>query len=206
MDFPEVKRHEKLELFAQDTAILIVDMINDFFPGGELPVPGIVSTVDAIHKLCFKSNFFDGKFEYFPLLRFLNDKHQPGDPEFAFFPPHAAYPKGRELYPRLQTTPGYKPDQIINKTTFDGFFATILDKTLRQFNIKTVIVVGTVSNICVLATAQSARLLGYNVIIPEDCISSLSPLGHAILLHQVQTVLGGQIVAKAEDITFELRK
>ena len=140
------------------------------------------------------------------LLRFLNDKHQPGDPEFAFFPPHAAYPKGRELYPRLQTTPGYKPDQIINKTTFDGFFATILDKTLRQFNIKTVIVVGTVSNICVLATAQSARLLGYNVIIPEDCISSLSPLGHAILLHQVQTVLGGQIVAKAEDITFELRK
>ncbi len=57
----------------------------------------------------------------------------------------------------------------------DKFLGTDLEKTLKDKGITTVIVVGTAAQGAVLYTASHASLLGFNVIVPVDGMSSEAP-------------------------------
>ena len=63
--------------------------------------------------------------------------------------------------------------EIIEKHTFDGFFKTGLAEFLRSHKIRTVLIAGVETHICVLSTAQSASLNQFTTIILEDCVSSV---------------------------------
>jgi len=54
----------------------------------------------------------------------------------------------------------------------DKFFATDLEKILKEKGVKTVIAVGTASHGAVLYTASGAALRGMQVIVPVDGISA----------------------------------
>ena len=69
--------------------------------------------------------------------------------------------------------------------------------------ITNLLIVGTVSNICVLHTAASAGLRWYNIIVPADGISSLTEFDQAMTLRQVATLYTGKIVESCEEILFE---
>jgi nicotinamidase-related amidase len=56
-----------------------------------------------------------------------------------------------------------------------GFFGTGLDAYLRNTGVKTVIVTGVSLNIAVLGTTIEAMNLGYQVIVPSDCVASDPP-------------------------------
>jgi nicotinamidase-related amidase len=57
----------------------------------------------------------------------------------------------------------------------DKFMGSDLEKTLKDANIKTIIMVGTSAEAAVLYTGSHAALLNYDVIIPVDGISSATP-------------------------------
>ncbi len=76
-----------------------------------------------------------------------------------------------ELEPR-------QTDVIIEKRMMSGFFGSDLDFTLRQKDIKTLIVTGISSSGCVLKTVMDAFELGYEVVVPEDCCASPSGEQH----------------------------
>jgi nicotinamidase-related amidase len=66
-------------------------------------------------------------------------------------------------------------DIMIDKFRISGFWDTQLDSVLRNFDIKTVLFGGVNTDQCVLHTLADAHFLGYNCILLEDCCGTTSP-------------------------------
>lgn len=67
----------------------------------------------------------------------------------------------------------YSPgDHIVVKGRDSGFFETKLDEKLQELGVKTVIVTGLQTHVCVQTTAADAFFRGYNVWVPDDCVFS----------------------------------
>jgi nicotinamidase-related amidase len=187
---PEFKIIPKIILNPRSTALIIVDMQVDFVsPKGKLSVPDAPKTIAAIRRLIEKAR--EGK----ATIIFTQDWHRADDPEFAIWPSHAVEgTPGATLIPQLKPLP---EDYLIRKRTYDAFFGTDLDIVLRQKGIRKLVIAGTVANICVLHTAGSARLRGYEIVLPQDAISALSPFDYAAALRQASFLYQGKITRSA---------
>ena len=64
---------------------------------------------------------------------------------------------------------------------------------LRLWGIDTLVICGTVANICVHYTAASAALRWYDVVIPRDAISALDPFDLESSLRQTVFVFAGRV-------------
>ncbi|WP_312382273.1 cysteine hydrolase [Atlantibacter subterraneus] len=65
----------------------------------------------------------------------------------------------------------YQPsDLIVVKGRDSGFFNNNLDEILQELGVKTVIVTGLQTHVCVQTTAADAFFRGYNVWVPDDCV------------------------------------
>ncbi|MEJ2053648.1 MAG: cysteine hydrolase, partial [Calditrichaceae bacterium] len=97
------------------------------------------------------------------------------------------------------------PDELVcMKNRYDGFYGSWLNHFLtRIYKIEHLVIVGTVSNICVLHTAASAGLRWFHVVIPANGISALTDFDQALTLRQVSTLYNGHVVKSTENITFE---
>src|SRR6185503_5896599 len=88
-------------------------------------------------------------------------------------------------------------DVVLRKSRYDVFYGTPLDHLLRLWGIDTLVICGTVANICVHFTAASAALRWYDVVIPRDAISALDPFDLETSLRQTAFVLAGRITTAA---------
>jgi nicotinamidase-related amidase len=70
------------------------------------------------------------------------------------------------------------------------------------WGIKHVVIIGTVSNICVAHTAASAGLRWYHVVEPADGISALTEFDQALTLRQVSSLYAGSVLRSTEDLKF----
>lgn len=61
-------------------------------------------------------------------------------------------------------------DVVIPKQMYSGFFETSLDSTLRNRNIKNLVMVGFDSRICLGSTAVDALYRNYRVVVLRDCV------------------------------------
>ena len=175
-----------LELPSAHTALVVIDMQNDFVdPQGALFVPTAPATLPAMAQLLQTARQSGVKVVY------TQDWHTAHDPEFAIWPPHAVQDTwGAQIVPQLQPEPG---DTLIKKLRYDGFYGTSLDHLLRLWGIQCLVIMGTVANICVLSTASSAALRWYRVVVPTDGISALSEFDQALTLRQVGFLYQGQL-------------
>ena len=82
--------------------------------------------------------------------------------------------KGTEDIEILEPIKPTRNDIVVEKRMLSAFFATDLDFTLRETNIRQLIIAGVAAEACVLKTALDAFELGYDVLIPIECINSLS--------------------------------
>lgn len=57
---------------------------------------------------------------------------------------------------------------VIPKYTYSAFFSTYLDKYLRSHGIRTLILTGIATNVCVEAAARDAFVRDYHVVVPRD--------------------------------------
>jgi nicotinamidase-related amidase len=78
---------------------------------------------------------------------------------------------GSEILPQVAPQPG---DPIVTGHA-DKFFGTDLDQILTARGIKTLVVVGSVTNGAVLYTTFEANLRGFTVVVAEDGVSADSP-------------------------------
>ncbi len=186
VEVPEIPRQAEVVLEAEKTAVIVVDMQNDFaHPEGALFVPDAPKTIPAIARLLEKARRAGARVAY------TQDWHAEDDPEFAIWPKHAvAGSWGAEIVSELSPRPG---ELVVKKLRYDGFYGTPLDHQLRLWGIQNVVVVGTVANICVLHTAGSAALRWYNVVLPEDGTSALTPFDLKAALRQVSFLYQGQV-------------
>ncbi|MGT2756185.1 cysteine hydrolase family protein [Streptococcus ovuberis] len=133
---------------------------------------------------------------------FAIDGHDDGDvfhPESRLFPPHNIKgTSGRDLYGQLaEVYEAIKEDTRVfwlDKRHYSAFSGTDLDIRLRERGVKTVILTGVLSDICVLHTAIDAYHLGYQIEIVASAIASLTEANHQFALKHFKNVLGATIV------------
>lgn len=194
VEVPEVPRSRGVEVPADRTAVLVVDMQNDFVsPGGTLQVADAQDTVPTIAGVLERARSAGARVAY------TQDWHPPDDPEFAIWPEHVVMGSwGAEIVAELAPREG---ERVMRKPRYDGFYGTQLDHLLHLWGIRHVVILGTVANICVLHTAGSAALRWFDVTVVEDGVSALTPFDQLATLRQVTFLYGGRVAA-ARDVAF----
>lgn len=151
-------------------AVIVLDMLNDFVTGSlrceraQHIIPNLKKLIAAARK----SNV--------PVI-FSNDAHLLIDEEVVErWGNHALKGiKGAEVIPELHPQ---KKDYIVDKRTYSGFHETGLDMLLRSLyhgeSVKTVILTGLHTNICVRHTAADAFFRGYKIIVAKDGVEAFT--------------------------------
>lgn len=196
LEIPELKFKESIELPAKRTAMVIVDMQNDFVKeGGKLVVPAARETVLPIKRLLKRAR------EAKVSVAYTQDTQFTGDLEYEIWPEHCLInTEGWKIIDELKPRP---EDLVCPKNRYDGFYGTWLEHYLsRVWKVENLVIVGTVANICVLHTAAAAGLRWFRVVIPADGISALTEFDQAMTLRQVSWLYGGDILKSCSDIRF----
>lgn len=93
---------------------------------------------------------------------------------------------GAEFF-RLRPAGG---DVIIEKHRYSAFAETELDALLRDQGIRTLVLAGVQTNICIESTFRDAFNKGYYLVIPEDCVASHAPSLHEAALINFSFLFG----------------
>ncbi|MCU6357751.1 cysteine hydrolase family protein [Enterobacter quasiroggenkampii] len=148
-------------LSASETALIVVDIQNEYYASkdfrGQMVIPDGEKVLKNSQKLVSYAHQ-KGIPVYF--IRHMGPKD---GPLFAEGSVYAQFHK--DLQPSAQ-------DAIITKATPSSFVGTDLDAQLKKKGIKTVIVIGLMTHMCISSTARDAVPLGYSVIIPEDATAT----------------------------------
>jgi len=185
-----------VELPAGRTALLIVDMQNDFVkPSGKLYVSGSEGVVGAISRLVERARRAG------VLVAYTMDTHYPGDPEFAYFGEHCV--KGSWGWRIVDELAPRQGDVVVEKPRFDAFYSTMLDDVLRSRGIEYIVVTGTVGHICVLASIAGAFMRGYRVVAPLDAIVFMGDESRRVFTYLASKVYMARIVEHVDDIVFK---
>ena len=179
------------------TAVLVVDMLNDFFvEGGAMVLEGGTTLYEPHRKLLAAARAAN-----MPVL-WLNQSLPPDDSLFEMRTVHClAGSWGAQV---VEALPVDTSDIVIPKRRYSGFFQTTLDLSLRERGIDTVIVTGVVTNICVRSTVHDAFFLRYKVFVPEDLVMATSPQAQEVTLYDIDTHYGD--VTKLDNLLAVLEK
>ncbi|MBW1712998.1 MAG: cysteine hydrolase [Deltaproteobacteria bacterium] len=192
--FSSVKQDTQWHLTPGHTAVLVVDMVNDFLTeGGKMVLPGGMSIVP-----CQQALIAAARSAGLPIV-YVNDAHRPGlvstDREFRKRGEHCIEGTwGAAVIDDLVPQEG---DLQVTKRRFSGFFNTDLDLTLKDVKVDTLIVMGVVTNICVRSTIHDAFFHGYSVIVPRDCVAATGPREQESTLYDISTHFGEVTDSKA---------
>ncbi|HEX5497120.1 MAG TPA: isochorismatase family cysteine hydrolase [Mycobacteriales bacterium] len=161
------------EVRAGRAAVLVVDMQNDFcHPGGALGARGadvsvnaaLVGPVDAFVR---RVRDVGARIVIVTLSR------EPGDasPLPGFVDGVClAGSWGAAVHDGLHVD---RADLVVRKPRYSAFLHTDLETTLRDWGVRTLLVVGTTANVCVDSTVRDAAQLDYRVVVLSDLVGHL---------------------------------
>lgn len=188
MDSFSAHRHSanSIDIVPSRTAVLVVDMSNDFcVEGGLMVLPG----ADRLYAP--QRAVLDAARRAGGVVVYVCDSHRHGmrrEREFVKRTPHCWDDTwGSAVVDQL--APG-ADDHVVVKRRYSGFFQTDLDLTLKDLEVDTVVVMGVVTNICVRSTVHDAFFLGYKVIVPHDCVAATGPREQESSLYDIGTHFG----------------
>ena len=190
------------------TALVVVDMQRGFLDAGEaMQVPPAREIVPAIQKLLsvFRLKRLPVVFTEFVysesapvLIGSLHPEHRPapaGAPR-GFGLPSSSCLEGTpsaETVPDLAPRPG---EIVVRKRGYDAFAGTSLDTALRARSVTSLVVTGTMTDICVLATVTAALHREYRVTVVEDGVATLWPEIQRASLDIIGRAYGRVVTAK----------
>jgi nicotinamidase-related amidase len=177
-------------------ALLVVDMQNDFLkPGGALYYNDApMAAAENIRRLADFCRGGDIPVIYTKTL--LKDG-------FGISPLETAYQPillekgmregtwGFEIIDELKPRPG---DQIVVKHRYDAFYNTNLELLLKNIRgmgvVDTVIITGTVTNVCCESTARAAFMRDYKVVFVSDGCGAFDAEAHRATLNNIRRFFG----------------
>jgi ureidoacrylate peracid hydrolase len=210
-------RPEPIGVNTASTAVIVVDMQNDFgakgglFDRAGIDISGIQKVIAPISQVLASARNAGVKIIYLK-MGFRPDLSDLGAPDSVNRVRHLRFgvgqtvraPDGRESRILIRDTwntdivPELEPqadDVIIYKTRFSGFYETDLDATLKKLGIKYLIITGCTTSICVESTVRDAMFRDYLCVLLADCMSE--PIGwdlprsnHEASLLAIQTLFG----------------
>jgi nicotinamidase-related amidase len=185
----EVPPSERLSV----PALLVVDMQNDFVRvGAPLEVPDARATIAPIRTLLdvFRERGLPVVFTRFlarqrPDLLWLWSPQCRPDTKCCWKGHRRHYPDAQGILDCTEVVDELAPDRgepVIDKYGYGAFYGTDLDQRLRALGVGSLLVTGTVTQICVEETAREAFHHGYRTTMVADAVSSFAPDLHAATL------------------------
>ena len=180
----------------QNSAVIIIDMLNDFVTG-KLAVYRAKHIVPSLKKLIYAA-----RNNGVPVI-YSNDAHYAEDWEVTEkWGEHAIKgTKGAEVIPELKPA---EKDYIIEKRTYSSFYETELDRLLGNLfcgeGVKTVILGGMHTHICIRHMAADAFFRKYKIIIAEDGVEAFTQEDHEQGLKYLEQVYNAKILPVDEII------
>ena len=159
----------------EESALIVVDVQNDFCPGGALPVPEGDKVVSVINKYIEKFELRGS------LVIATRDWHPKNHISFrsqgGIWPEHCVQnTRGAEFHPSLRLP---KKVIVISKTdkpdkeAYSGFQGTDLDTILRENTIRELFIGGLATDYCVKNTVLDGLTKGYKVYLLVDAIKGV---------------------------------
>jgi len=184
--FSARRTNSQISLDAARTAVLVVDMLNEFCKeGGAMVLPGS-ERLYAPQKMVIATARERGV----PVI-WVVDCHREKlrrDREWLKRAPHCVEGTwGAEIVPDLEPK---KEEMRIQKHRYSGFFQTDLDLVLKDLACEQLVIFGVVTNICVRSTVHDAFFNGYEVVVPEDCCAATGPREQESSLYDIATHFG----------------
>lgn len=157
-------------------ALLLVDVQNDFLPGGALAVPDGDQVVPVLN--AYIARFAAKKLPIFATRDWHPPDHCSFRPQGGPWPPHCiAGSQGAQFSPALKLPAEVK---IISKATakereaYSGFDGTDLASQLKALNVKRLFIGGLATDYCVLNTVKDALRLGFEVYLLRDAVRAVN--------------------------------
>ena len=153
-------------------ALIVVDVQNDFVPGGALPVPDGDEVIEPINGLAERAPFVVATRDWHP------PNHLSFEQEGGPWPVHCVRDTdGAQLHPELESS---RIDAIVDAGRepedegYSGFEHTDLEQVLRDHGVDTVHVAGLALDYCVKETALDARRAGFEVVLHRDATRAIN--------------------------------
>jgi nicotinate phosphoribosyltransferase len=156
-------------------ALLLVDVQNDFLPGGALAVPGGDEIVPVLNR--YLARFARQCLPVFATRDWHPRNHCSFQGRGGHWPPHCVQEtRGAEFSPALNlpanalvVSKGDDPDA----EAYSGFAGTNLEAGLRAAGVRRVFVGGLATDYCVLGTVRDACARGFEVVLLRDAIRAV---------------------------------
>lgn len=87
---------------------------------------------------------------------------------------------------------------VLEKHRYSAFMGTSFDHILRASNIKTLIITGVATNVCVESTARDGFMMDYHIVLPAELTAGVSPEIKKMSLYNIGTFFGE--ISSAADI------
>jgi len=157
-------------------ALLLIDLQNDYFPGGAFPLWNAEQTLANILAAIAKAKA-DG-------IDIIHIQHI-ADPKLGLSPFFNKDTPGAEIRAEVRAAAPDAP--VVIKAYADAFVETTLEQTLAERGVTELLVAGMMTQNCVSHTAISKTAEKYKVTILTDCTTTVSEMLHLIALHAVST-------------------
>lgn len=157
-------------------ALLVIDIQNDYFPGGKFPLWNTGDTLVAIERAISSARAAG-----IPVVHIQHIANPDAGPS-PFFSKGTS---GADIHPRILAAAPDAP--VVVKEFADSFVATRLEDVLSSLGVTELLVCGMMTQNCVTHTAISKSSEKYKVCILPDCCTTVNELLHQIALHGVST-------------------
>ncbi len=146
-------------------ALLLVDIQNDYFPGGKMELEGMETAGKQAARLL--ASFRQSGL---PTFHIQHVSRRPGAP---FFIPGTA---GVEIHACIALEPG---ETVVEKPFPNSFRETKLLELLKGEKVEEVVICGAMSHMCIDATTRAAADLGFRgVVIHDACATRALTFGN----------------------------
>ncbi|MBS7250614.1 MAG: cysteine hydrolase [Candidatus Freyarchaeota archaeon] len=185
-----MKKEYDLNKLKKNSAVLVVDMQNDFAsrekntPQRWEQIKRIIPNIKTILQKARDMGI--------PVI-YTKELHRAGGVDFGielqFEEEHCIEgTPGAEIIEELKPQEG---DYLItNKRRYSAFMGTDLQILLRGLKVENLILTGAFTDVCILATAMDARAFDYRVIIPEDAVVGTNIERHQAAIKCIDYVVG----------------
>jgi nicotinamidase-related amidase len=141
-----------------ETALLIIDVQRDYFPGGRMELEGSEGAVERIAGLLdhFRKSW----------LPVIHVQHVSVRPGATFFLPGTP---GMEFHETVRPLEG---EAVVIKNRPNSFSGTELEPLLRELGVRRIVLAGMMTHMCVDSTVRAAFDLGFECIVAADCCAT----------------------------------
>jgi len=138
--------------------LILVDLQNDYFPGGSMELVGIEEAATNAHMIL--NEFRKTK------SSIIHIRHISSRPGATFFLPDT---DGAAIH---QTVAPQEDETVVIKNFPNSFRGTSLLELLKEQEINNLVICGAMSHMCIDATTRAAFDLGFNCIVAEDACAT----------------------------------